>query len=88
MSKITNYHAFHITWHGSTNTKPARIKVKSLRFQQYVWLSTTEVDEHWEDWTVKHLEREGFEMVGMAEYPGNGFILFSSTFKPLTHENN
>ena len=83
--KVDNYHGFHATLHGATNTKPARCKIKSLRFREYIWISRGDND-HWEQDIVQHLQGLGFEVVGMAEYPGNGFLFFSTTFKPLKPE--
>lgn len=79
---VQNYHAFHATTHGATNTKPARCKIRSLRFREYIWISRGD-NNHWEQDIVQHLNRLGFDIVGQAEYPGKSFLFFSTTFKPL-----
>lgn len=78
---VENYHAFHIKFYGHTATKPCRIKIKSLRFNQYVWVTNNSM--HYEKNAVEHLNSLGFNIIGLAEYSGKGFILFSDTFKPF-----
>lgn len=79
-----NFNAFHVTYHGPTNKKPGRIKIKSLRFHQYAWASISyHPSKEWYDDAEDHLTSLGFNMIGKAEYPGNGFLFFSNTFKPL-----
>lgn len=82
---VQNFNAFHVTFHGATHTKPARAKIKSLRFREYIWISRGD-NNHWEQDVVEHLQNLGFNIVGQAEYPGNGFLFFSDTFKPLKNE--
>lgn len=85
MTQSINLHAFLCTWHAWTEKKPPRIKIKSLRFNQYIWISPSG-SMHWEEDAVKHLTELGYDIVGLSEYPGHGFIIVSNLFKPLKDE--
>lgn len=85
MSNTNNLHAFLCTYHGWTEKKPSRIKIKSLRFNQYIWISP-ENGMRWELDAIMHLENLGYDIVGLSEYPGHGFIIVSNLFKPLKDE--
>ena len=82
MTQPINLHAFLCTYHGWTEKKPSRIKIKSLRFNQYIWISPSG-SMHWEEDVVKHLTELGYDVVGQAEYPGKGWLILSSDFKSL-----
>lgn len=84
---MNNYHAIHITYHGPTSHKPARLKAKSLRFpNNYLWISRGD-SNHWEEEAIRRLEEEGYKIVGIAEYHGNGFILVTETFKQFKEDD-
>lgn len=83
--RTPNLHAFMCTYHGWTNTKPSRIKIVSLRFDEYVWMSLGD-NLHWEIDVVDHLTKLGFNIVGQAEYKRKSFIILSDTFKSIKDE--
>lgn len=80
--QVENFHVIHVTYHNPTNTKPGRLKLKSLRFHEYIWLSRADND-YWYNDAVDWLIENGFDITGQAEYPGNGMLFFTRTFKSL-----
>ena len=85
--RVPNFHAFHATFHGATNTLPARARIESLRFRQVIWTRRLE-NNHWEQDIVQCLQELGYDIIGMSEYSSKGFVFFSTTFKPLQPEQN
>ncbi len=78
--KMINFHSIKLTYLGATNTKGARVKLTSTRFDQSVTLSCDYKCNGLQDQAVKWLTANGFEVVGTCE---GGDIVLTSTFKPL-----
>lgn len=77
----TNYHILEVTFVGHTETKPARIEIKSHRYGQSVNISAN-TDYSTKDAAIEWLRGEGFEIVGQGEKK-SGYFLTSTTFKQL-----
>lgn len=82
MKILKNYHALEVTHVSPTESRGARVKIKSHRFKQskiisfdYTYNETYEMAQNW-------LESNGFELIGQSE-GNNSFIILSTTFKPL-----
>lgn len=77
-----NFHALTVKYLWPTDTKWARIKITSERFEQSIILNRDYSSSSWLDQTINHLTQNWFDIVGMAEM-NNQTILLSNTFKPL-----
>lgn len=76
---MTTYRAFEITFHGATNTKPSRIRIKDARFNDTKWLSRDYSCNGGEQ-ALKYLESIGIEIIGQAEYLDFSYIYFTKNF--------
>jgi hypothetical protein len=79
---LENFHVLELKFIGPTNQKGSRIRIKSFRFKQsliipfdYYYSNTLGVAQAW-------FEKNGFELVGMAETP-ESYLIITTTFKPL-----
>lgn len=82
---VPNYHVLIIKTLGATNFKPARISIKSERFEQSIIVPFTNtagaVSPTIESATT-YLASKGFDVIGKAEGK-DCFYFISNTFEPL-----
>lgn len=78
---MTNYHILNISFIGSTDRRPARVKIKSDRFKQSV---IVQFDYEFDTvgTALNWLQSQEFEIVGKGEGK-DSYYLISTTFKPL-----
>jgi hypothetical protein len=82
---MENLHILEIKLLEWTNTKPARIKLISHRFEQSIILSyTNNTGSYFPaiETALNYLEPKGFKFIGKAENK-NGWFLVSTTFEPI-----
>jgi hypothetical protein len=74
---MKTFHIIEAKYFGWTNHKPARIRLRSARFEQTIFIPQDEYSTG-ADW----LKKNGFKLVG-AGYTKDDVIIVSTTFKPL-----
>ena len=82
MNDLKNYHLLSVKYLGATNYRGSRVKITSDRFEQSVTIPYDYEENTIAGMAQKYLESKGFELVGLGEAK-KGYILVSSTFKPL-----
>lgn len=78
---MKNHRLFSITYHGATNTKPSRVKIRDLRHRKTRWISyDSEFNNTWE-MADKFLKSKGIvcDIMGEAD-DFNAFILGTIDF--------
>ena len=78
--QITNLHAIHVKYLWPTDTKWARLKLTSKRFNQSVTLYRDYSTLHFIDQATNYLASIGFSLVGTTD---DGDIILTTTFEPL-----
>ena len=78
---MENLHGIAVDYVPQTDTKPHRIKIKSLRFNKSIFVSYDNSCSYVYQ-VEKYLESQGFSIVGLIEN-GNGFILVVNEFKNI-----
>lgn len=85
---MQNLHIFNANYFQATNKKPSRIKVKSYRFNQYIYVNNNELGVdlnrsfNWVEALCRVLEKRGFSIVGFGQAK-TGYDIISTTFEPL-----
>ena len=79
---MKNYHLFTVKYLGATNTKGARIKITSERFEQSITLSKDYSVEATEQ-AINYLNDKGFNIVGRGNGSNQTDVLISEVFEPL-----
>lgn len=78
-----NMHVLHVEFLSETMSKPKRVKITSVRFNQWVTLSAYAGPySYLQDIATYWLTAQGFNLLGMGEGK-TGFYFFTDTFKPL-----
>ena len=81
----TNYHILQISVLPATNTKPARVKIHSPRFEQTKVISFSNAAGDASpsiSTAVEYLTTNGFNIIGKGEGK-DCYYLISDTFEPL-----
>jgi hypothetical protein len=83
---MQNFNVLEISHVPQTHAKPARLKIYSPRFRQYVTFSkeSEEYDECRDNTEIaaKFLSKLNFNIIGQGEGKGKMYII-SDTFKPI-----
>lgn len=82
---LPNYHIIQVRGVGATNHDPARVQIKSERFEQWIIIPYPPVPQWMSpaiETAITYLENKGFKIIGQGE--GKGFdYLISDTFEPI-----
>lgn len=78
---MENLHVFKLIVIPSTQRLPRRIKIRSERFKQSVYITAHDSWDGYNDGLV-YLSKNGFNIIGQAEGEGCHYAL-STTFEPL-----
>lgn len=76
---LTNYHILEVTFISPTNHRGARLKIKSLRFDQSIIIPFDDKLTGIDRMAAEFLKNRGFNLVGMGESK-KGFLIISDTF--------
>ena len=79
---MKNYHIITVKRLGATNTKGARVKITSERFNDTIILPYNYEFDTTKDIAINHVKNT-HDIVGSGETK-DSYVLISSTFKPLT----
>lgn len=77
---MQNFHAIHVRYIGPTDTRGARIKLKSKRFEQSVTIDRDYSYHLSIDQAAEYLKSKGFTLVGTCD---DGDTIITTTFEPL-----
>lgn len=82
---LSNYHILIVKALPATNTKPARVKIISERFQQSIIIPFTNnpgASSPAIDSAIEYLEKNDYNLIGKAEGSDHMYII-TSTFEGL-----
>lgn len=79
---MKNLHAIEIRFIGPTNTKGARVKLTSCRFNESIIINYDYSKNSIYEIAQEYLESKGFNIIGLAETQ-KGYMLLSDVFKSI-----
>jgi hypothetical protein len=79
---IPNYHILEVRYLNPTNSRGARVSIKSARFKQSVIINFDYAENSIADMAVNHLRSAGFDIIGIGESV-EGYYLISDSFEPI-----
>lgn len=82
MTQLEIYHIFEIKYLSPTNTKGARVSIKSHRFKQWVIIDYDYKLNSAADVAIEYLKEKDYNITGYGESI-NGYFIISDTFEPL-----
>lgn len=82
MTQVPNLHVLIVKFLGATNSRGARVKITSERFEDSITISYDYSLNGTLDIATNYLTNKGFTIIGQAEGKDHYYII-SSTFEPL-----
>lgn len=82
---LPNYHIIQVRGVGATNQNPARVQIKSERFEQWIiipYLNEPGSISPATETAVAYLEKKGFKIIGKGEGKDHNYLI-SDTFEPI-----
>ncbi len=79
---MKNLHTLEVTYLGATNSRGARVKIYSPRFDQSVIIPYDYQFTNISEIATAYLLDKGFEIIGRSDSK-NGYYLISHTFEPI-----